>query len=140
MNKETFEKEFGLKTKICVGSLGFGLKDNIHYEYGYENEKELKEKYVKGKGMFDIHFWLEDMEGNIIDLFYYEYLILCKINGVKTLFNRVCLLRKKKEMLSRMGIHYLKIKDEKLKKEVSEKVLKTLCSNIKIFNHYRDML
>ena len=137
MNKETYEKEFGIKTIIKVGSLGFGLKD-IHYEYGCKNEKELKEKYVKGEKMFNIHFWLEDSEGNIIDLFYYEYLMICKNNGVKCLFNRPCLLRKKKEMLSRMGIHYLEIKNKKLRKEICEKVLRSI-SNKESFNHYKKM-
>ena len=81
--------------------------------------------------MFKIHFWLEDMEGNVIDLFYYEYLMVCKLNNVKCLFNRPCLMRKKKEMLSRMGIHYLEVKNEKLRTEICEKVVWSLCGGCK---------
>lgn len=101
--------------KIVVGSLGFGLKD-IHYEYGFENDRKYKD--YKTKNGMDIHCWLEDSEGNIIDKYFDIYNLICKINNKKTLFNKEMVFKQKKETLKRMGIHYRPITDIKLQEKI----------------------
>tara|TARA_R110000868_G_scaffold31916_5_gene116596 strand:- start:7 stop:474 length:468 start_codon:yes stop_codon:yes gene_type:complete len=130
INKKTLKDKYGIETTIKVGSLGFGLKDNVFYEYGYLNEKKFEKNYKKDNGLFDLHFWLEDTNGNIIDCFYYEYNSICRINNVKCLFKQYSLIRNKKELLKRMGIHYLELNNKKLGKKIIKEVTYTVYKRI----------
>ena len=135
-NQITLKEKYGIETEIKVGSLGFGMKERVFFEYGYLDEKVFEKKYNSGNNRFDLHFWLEDKEGNIIDCYYYNYNFICEIQNVKCLFKQHSLIRHKKEMLKRMGVHYVELTNKKLIREASRNVLKSCCKDQKTVNKH----
>ncbi len=113
--------------RIVVGSLGFGLDKNPWYEFGFKKDRKNVRDYTNAGGM-DVHCWLEDTDGNIMDKFHKTYKIIASVRGKKMLFNKECIFNKDKKTLKRMGLHYKEIDNRVLQKKLFHNVIKN--SNI----------
>ena len=103
--------------KIVVGSLGFGMDNNPHYEYGFKKDKKNLNSY-KNKGGVDVHCWLETPEGVIMDKWCSEYNFICGVHNKKVLFKKETIFTQHKDNLKRMGLHYKPIKNLKLQEKI----------------------
>ena len=101
-------KEFPKKTfTIVYGAMGFGLGDNIHWEYGFNPEKKNIKDYVNPFGQLDAHAWIVDEEGRIFDYFFDWYFECCKMWNVRVAVDEPTFMATSKENLAEFGIHYL---------------------------------
>ena len=94
--------------KVRIGSMGFGRKP--FWEYGGYNYN-IKKFFDDG----DFHCWIETKEGKVVDVFHYEYLMICRFRNVNVKIPKKQINKNYEisyQKLKKMGIHYMKVESK----------------------------
>jgi hypothetical protein len=119
-----------LNLKIVLGSLGLGKDKKIVYEFGGLNFTRKEQFMTTQAGIYDIHVWLEDDNGNIYDVVTDYMLDVARFRRLDVDFNtpNTVIEGITKRTLAERGLHYLASESS-----IQEYILNDYCKQYKVY-------